>query len=376
MGGSDRPDAAAADSTLASVANLLAITTDEELDRWGIDRLIEETPATRAKVAVANDGLLVPRTSNGGTTGLDHAIPVATTVPGSVFSNGEPCVIHDLADTRSTSAATHSDVTPSHRSMICAPIGNIGVLVGLASAPGAFDDRDVAVAQKISMLLVTAQERLLDSADAPVHNEQLLEDIRSIVSHDLQNKLSVICGRLELAKETGAPEHFRSCERAITGIAAIGELVATLSETGTPIRSVEPVSLDEIARMTFAAIDTTDATLEIRTPASVIADPNCLRQLLDNLFRNAIEHSETPVTIEVGTMPAGFYVADDGPGIDPRIREDACRPGFTTSPAHDGTGLAIIRHLAMAHGWTLEITESAAGGARIELCGVDWQTSA
>jgi signal transduction histidine kinase len=37
--------------------------------------------------------------------------------------------------------------------------------------------------------------------------------------------------------------------------------------------------------------------------------------LLENLFRNAVEHSGDEVTITVGSLEDGFYVEDDGSGI-------------------------------------------------------------
>jgi len=46
-------------------------------------------------------------------------------------------------------------------------------------------------------------------------------------------------------------------------------------------------------------------------------DRSRLRQLLENLLRNAVEHGGENVTVTVGNLPDGFYVADDGPGIPP-----------------------------------------------------------
>ena len=356
---------------LTAVEDLLGAGTDEELYRWAVDRLVELTPATLGKVAVASDGVLVPRVSNGGATGKDHAVPIALSVPGSVLSSGDPCVITDLADVRAASAADSASAVRAHRSMVCAPIGGLGVLVGLAKSPGAFDDGDAAVACRIGTAIATAKDRVSPADDSADHLEQLLEDVRGIVSHDLQNKLSVVSGRLELAEATGNPEHFRACEQAIGGIAAIADMVETLSATGDPVRTIEPVALDAIARSTFEALDETEAALEIEAADEVLADRNCLRRLLENLFRNAVAHSSPPVTIEVGSTETGFYVADDGPGIDPMIREDVLRPAFSTAAGHQGTGLAIVRHMAGAHGWSIEITESATGGTRVELHGVD-----
>jgi signal transduction histidine kinase len=48
-----------------------------------------------------------------------------------------------------------------------------------------------------------------------------------------------------------------------------------------------------------------------------LADGDRLKQLLTNLFRNAIEHGGSDVTIHVGTLAdvSSFYVSDNGTGI-------------------------------------------------------------
>jgi len=63
----------------------------------------------------------------------------------------------------------------------------------------------------------------------------------------------------------------------------------------------------------------------------------------------------------------GFYVADDGPGIDPAERESVFEWGYTTGRDGTGLGLAIVRRIAEAHGWSVSATGSAARGARFEV---------
>lgn len=79
------------------------------------------------------------------------------------------------------------------------------------------------------------------------------------------------------------------------------------------------------------------------------------------------------VTVTVGTLAdgTGFYVADDGSGIPEGERESVLEPGYSTDGNGTGFGLSIVREICRAHGWTLEITESDAGGARFEVGGVD-----
>ncbi|WP_274326146.1 ATP-binding protein [Halosimplex sp. XZYJT29] len=67
-----------------------------------------------------------------------------------------------------------------------------------------------------------------------------------------------------------------------------------------------------------------------------MADGDRLPQLLENLFRNALEHGGDDVRITVGDLDDGFYVADDGPGIAGDVRDRVFDSGFSTSPREHG----------------------------------------
>jgi signal transduction histidine kinase len=45
--------------------------------------------------------------------------------------------------------------------------------------------------------------------------------------------------------------------------------------------------------------------------------------------------------------------------------------GFTTAEAGTGFGLAIVDRIVQAHGWSIHARESADGGARFEVVGMD-----
>ncbi|GGM72397.1 signal transduction histidine kinase [Halarchaeum rubridurum] len=89
---------------------------------------------------------------------------------------------------------------------------------------------------------------------------------------------------------------------------------------------------------------------------------------------DSVEHGSTPaederataVTITVGALADGFYVADDGPGIPAERRERVFEAGVSGDVDGAGIGLRIVAEIADTHGWTVTLTESAAGGARFE----------
>jgi signal transduction histidine kinase len=110
----------------------------------------------------------------------------------------------------------------------------------------------------------------------------------------------------------------------------------------------------------------------IDVDARIGADRGRLRQLFENLVRNAVEHGGDGVTVRVGELPEGFAVEDDGPGIDPADREGVFDAGYSTDRHGTGFGLNIVEQIATAHGWNLRLTESETGGARFEVTGVEF----
>jgi len=200
-----------------------------------------------------------------------------------------------------------------------------------------------------------------------------LEEFAGIVSHDLRNPLNVAKSRTKLAREDGDLSHLDAAIRAHDRMEALIEDVLTLARTGEQVEDRVPVDLSEVSERSWSTLDTGEATLITETNQQVEADSSRLQQLVENLLQNAIQHGGDDVTITVGDLDgdAGFYVADDGPGIPESDRDDVFEAGFSTVDDGTGFGLRIVKQVAEAHGWDVRVTESEAGGARVEVRGVD-----
>lgn len=133
----------------------------------------------------------------------------------------------------------------------------------------------------------------------------------------------------------------------------------------------EPLHLQDAVERCWLNVDTAAGTLENIANGTVFADPSGLQQLLENLFRNAVEHGGREVTVTVGDLPDGFYVADNGPGIDPVDRDGIFHAGFSTADEGRGFGRSIGQGIVEAHGWDLHFSESHTGGARFEVISID-----
>ena len=202
-----------------------------------------------------------------------------------------------------------------------------------------------------------------------------LDEFAGVVSHDLRNPLNVAEGRLEMARETGDEEHFEATERAHERMRRLIDGLLDLARQGQQLGETGPISLRDVAEVAWGSVDGTDAELVLAASLPrVVADRDRLSQLFENLFSNAVEHGSTTdtdhLTVTVGPLDDGFYVEDDGPGIPPEYRDRVFDSGFTTGEDGTGFGLAIVRSIAEAHGWTVTATESETGGARFEVTGV------
>jgi len=265
-------------------------------------------------------------------------------------------------------------------------------------------------------------------------NERL-EEFAEVLSHDLRNPLNVAQGRVELLQDRYDDEHLDAAERAHERMAALVEDILYLAREGRSVGPLEPVRLGEVVRACWETIETDKARLAVETERTVEAERGQLRRLLENLLGNAVEHSSTSpgsqtrqdavehsstsprsqapedvvehsstspgsqtrqdavehssqrphpqtqqdggedggpaVTVTVGDCDGGFYVADDGPGIDEEIRDRVFEAGYSTAQEGTGFGLRIVAQIADAHGWDVRVAESARGGARFEITGID-----
>src|SRR3954465_6448263 len=134
---------------------------------------------------------------------------------------------------------------------------------------------------------------------------------------------------------------------------------------------VRPIMLDELVRDAARShelaaqakglkltIDAQSATLE--------ADPQKLRSIVDNLISNAVKFTPSGGTIEVRARAAGgeavIEVMDTGPGVPAEERESIFNLFFRGRTKADGgrvkssgLGLAIARELVEAHGGQIAV---------------------
>ncbi|OYR45776.1 HAMP domain-containing sensor histidine kinase [Halorubrum sp. Eb13] len=240
-------------------------------------------------------------------------------------------------------------------------------------------DRTPVLVRRISNAVASA--RAVAEAE---RQRRRLEAFTSGVSHDLRNPLTVAQGRIELARREGDVGHVDDAAAAIDRTFELIDDLLTLAKQGERPRELDSVELSDLAERCWANVATGDATLVVDGDRRLLAHPSRLKQLLENLFRNAVDHGGDDVTVFVGDispmytttraetdLPTGFFVEDDGRGISQDECEDVFDVGYTTAEGGTGFGLNIVREVANAHGWEVSVSEGTRGGARFEITGAE-----
>lgn len=199
-----------------------------------------------------------------------------------------------------------------------------------------------------------------------------LDEFASVISHDLRGPLNVAQGRAALLGEQVESIHLDPLLRSLDRIEAIVEDTLTLARQGNTISETESISLTDLIGKCWATVDTDNATIEIIDEMTFQGDPERLRHVFENLFRNAVEHSESDVTVRVGRHgKQGIYVEDDGLGIPADKRGEVLEPGHSSASGGTGFGLTIVKRIVEAHGWELSVTDGTDGGARFEITDIE-----
>lgn len=202
-------------------------------------------------------------------------------------------------------------------------------------------------------------------------NERL-DQFASMVSHDLRNPLDIAQVNLSLLEDEfeDVPREIEQIDESHRRMAALIDDLLTLAKQGATIEETEPTDVGRAAEDVWPYVNAPDTDLVVETDGRIEADPSRLQELLTNLVQNAVDHGNAK-TIRVETTAEGFAVADDGTGIPAEERDDVFETGFSTAEDGTGFGLAIVREIADAHGWTVTVTASTDGGARFEVCGAE-----
>jgi PAS domain S-box-containing protein len=334
------------------------------------------------------DGLRPVAIAEGTRQAIDEVPVLDEGLAWDAFQDGAVRVYQDLTDVDDT-----FDADSPIRSELYMPLLDRGVFIISSTDADAFAESDVEFARLLAANTSAALERVdaeqrLRAREAELEQQnERLEEFASIVSHDLRNPLNVAKARSTLVADEYDGEHMAYVQQSLDRMEDIVMDTLTLARQGKLVAETEPISLATLVQQGWASVSSDDATVELDDDATIRGDQSRLQHVFENLFRNSVEHSSTSnrtrsgdsvedggsdVRISVGRIgDDGFYVEDTGPGIPEDRRQEVFDPGETSNPDGTGFGLAIVKRIAIAHGWDVRVVSGSDGGARFEFTDVD-----
>lgn len=235
-----------------------------------------------------------------------------------------------------------------------------------------FEEHSYEGEQVFSGIMRDVSDRVEREEQLKRQNERL-ERFASVVSHDLRDPLQTAHATLAVA-EAGDAEAFDELRDIFDRMDELIGDVLTLAKQGQTVGETEPVDLGTVISTAWSTAGSDGATLDVSNELpTVSADPERLRTLFENLFRNAIEHGSTDgsaaPTVTIGPLDSvpGFYIADDGPGFGAADTEQLFEYGYSVGDGGTGFGLSIVEGIVTAHDWSITATTGRDGGARFEI---------
>ena len=222
--------------------------------------------------------------------------------------------------------------------------------------------------------------------------ERLLNQQRELlnaVSHELRTPLTRLDFGLVLLFDE-VPAQCR--QRLLQLVGHVRELDALVLEllsysrlhnTDQALEQVE-VSLLELVDSVLGGfaeeLDTRGIQWEVRAEQAlprIVLDPRLTARAVQNLVRNAMRYCDRQLLLRLSAQASGgclLTVEDDGIGIPPEERERIFQPFYRLDRSRDratggfGLGLAISRRAIEGQGGSLEVGQSALGGAAFRVC--------
>jgi signal transduction histidine kinase len=216
------------------------------------------------------------------------------------------------------------------------------------------------------------------------------DDLIEAVTHELRTPLTSILGNAELMQSSGgdAQQVQRRAGVIVRNVEQMESILADLllaRSTDTSQFALQSERSD-MAALLATSVATCQAAADSRQIAFVMAverqlwvqaDPQRIRQVLENLLTNAIKYNAIGGSVSVSEtrtpQTITLAVTDNGNGIAAADRDRVFEPYYRTEAARrssqmgTGLGLGISRDIARLHGGDLRLAHSSSAGSRFEL---------
>ena len=205
------------------------------------------------------------------------------------------------------------------------------------------------------------------------------------LAHEIKNPLTPIqlsAERLQQKLKDKLPEHEADVLKRATGtivshVAALKGMVDDFTQYAHASRmNARALTLNELVREVLVLYEAMGVAIEARLAEDlpqIYADPAMLRQVLHNLFQNAIdaltgvEGPKILVSTSHGTGGVLLTVRDNGTGIAEGVMGRIFEPYVTTKPKGTGLGLAIVKKIVDEHHGRILVENVKPHGATVSI---------
>ncbi len=198
--------------------------------------------------------------------------------------------------------------------------------------------------------------------------QKFVEDI----NHDLKTSFTYTRLLIEQASFSEGSARKQALEAALHQIDKTVELfdrlktIALVGAVSLKLKKIKAAKFIKDKIKPYRALAKVPIKIDIPQTAIIKADPFFLSQLLDNLIKNAIEHTKEG-QISIVYKQGKLIIADTGEGIDPKLIKEIFKRSVTTKKGHVGLGLAIVKSICDLHGWELRISSTPQRGTKVKI---------
>lgn len=198
------------------------------------------------------------------------------------------------------------------------------------------------------------------------------------LAHGLKTPLAVLSQEAERADASGQAEAASAIRQQVERMRRpiehhLAHARAAASGALPGARASVKDSADRLARtlLRLHADRGLKLTVEIPPECAFHGQPHDLEEMLGNLLDNSCQWAKSQIAVAAAASDGKIEITidDDGPGLDPSLREAVLRRGVRADEAAPGSGLglSIVRDLAELYGGSISLGPSTLGGLRARL---------
>ena len=170
----------------------------------------------------------------------ETSVPLTDSMPGWVFTNGEPLIIQDVANDSRHFKEIDQGSNLTTTSLIAVPIQHQGDTIGVLeclnkSEDGNYTEDDVIILEMLAFYATLAlanmdlENQISNKSNDTRGLDRLKRNFIAIISHELRTPLGLILGNATVVKKVVYEEHNEELETIIRNSVRLKEIIESLS---------------------------------------------------------------------------------------------------------------------------------------------------